>query len=68
MPTHNQSILLNEYSSFICPKHKQIIKHAIVIIKDLIAALKTLPILCEDILLKIVFPTLEIRAKTANKI
>ena len=36
--------------------------------KDLIVALKTLPILCDEIRLKIVFPTLEIRAKTANKI
>ena len=41
-------------------------KHAIVIIKDLIVALNTLPILCEEIRLKIVFPTLEKRAKNAN--
>ena len=43
-------------------------KHARVIKSDLIVALKTLPILCEEIRLKIVFPTLEINAKNANKI
>ena len=42
-------------------------KHAIVIMNDLIVALKTLPILCEEIRLKIVFPTLENKAKNANK-
>ena len=43
-------------------------KHAIVIKNDLIVALKTLPILCEEIRLKIVFPTLEINANSANQI
>ena len=43
-------------------------KHAIVIKNDLIVALKTLPILCEEIRLKIVFPTLEIKANNANQI
>ena len=47
---------------------RHINKHAKVIINDLIQALKTLPILCEEIRLKIVFPTLENKAKTANKI
>ena len=42
-------------------------KHASVIKKDLITELKTLPILFEEIRLKIVFPTLEKRAKNANK-
>ena len=67
MPIQSQSVLLNEYNWPIWPKHKHIMKHANVIIKDLIAALKRLPVLCEEILLKIVFPTLEINAKNANR-
>ena len=57
----------NEYKIFTCPKHAQIMKHATKIKNDLIVALKTLPILCEEIRLKIVFPTLQINAKKANK-
>ena len=43
-------------------------KQAKVIINDLITALKRLPVLWEDIRLKIVLPTLEKSAKKANKI
>ena len=43
-------------------------KHATLIKSDLIVALKTLPIWFEEIRLKMVFPTLEINAKKANKI
>ena len=42
-------------------------KHDKVIKNDLIVALKTLPILSEEIRLNIVLPTLENRAKKANK-
>jgi hypothetical protein len=43
-------------------------KHAKVMKNDLIVALKIELILFEEIRLKIVFPTLEIKAKKANKI
>ena len=68
IPTHSHCSFVNEYRMLTCPKHAQIMKHAIVIKNDLIVALKTLPILCEEMRLKIVFPTLEIKAKKANKI
>ena len=67
-PNQIHCSLLNEYRTGTCPKHAQIIKHAIVIKSDLIVALKTELILFEEIRLKIVFPTLEINAKKANKI
>ena len=67
IPSHNHCSLLNEYKIFTWPKHAQIIKQAIVINNDLMVALKIELILFEEIRLKIVFPTLEINAKNANK-
>ena len=66
-PSQIHCSLLNEYRTGTWPKHAQIIKHAIAIKSDLIVALKTELILFEEMRLKMVFPTLEINAKIANK-